>query len=74
MNFRFAKLLSPRQLVQAVLLFVGFTSYAHAYVDPGSALLLMQGLFAAVAGALAFFKKPWKMIGNLFKRGKSDHA
>jgi hypothetical protein len=31
---------------------------AHAYVDPSSGLLLLQGLLAFIGGAIAFVRHP----------------
>jgi len=45
-------------------------SSAYAYVDPGSALLLLQGLFASIGAALVFIKKPRQLIAKLFGRNK----
>lgn len=38
---------------------------AHAYVDPGSSLLLFQSLSAIVSGALFYFRR---RIKNLFTK------
>jgi hypothetical protein len=38
---------------------------AHAYIDPGSGLLLFQSLSAMVSGALFFFRRRLK---NLFSK------
>jgi len=38
---------------------------AHAYVDPGSGLLLMQSLSAVVSGALFYFRR---RIKNFFSK------
>ena len=51
-----------------------FASAAYAYVDGGTALLLMQGAFAAVGAALAFLKKPWQLIAKIFGRKKNTGA
>jgi hypothetical protein len=45
-----------------------FEPQAHAYVDPGSSLLLFQSLSAMVSGALFYFRR---RIKNLFTRGSS---
>ncbi len=45
-----------------------FERQAHAYVDPGSGLLLFQGISAAVSGALFYFRR---RIKNLFVRAGS---
>lgn len=44
---------------------------AHAYVDPGSSLLLFQSLSAAVSGALFYFRR---RIKNLFTRSASKSS
>jgi hypothetical protein len=48
-----------------------FERQAHAYVDPGSGLLLFQGISATVSGVLFYFRR---RIKNLFVRAqpKSD--
>lgn len=47
---------------------------AWAYVDGGSAHLLIQGLIAAVAGVIYFIRNPrelWAAIKRRFKRDRS---
>jgi hypothetical protein len=41
---------------------------AHAYVDPGSGLLVFQSLSAVVTGALFYFRR---RIRSLLTRGQS---
>lgn len=52
-----------------LLLFIAlsftFERRAHAYVDPGSGLLIFQGISAAFSGALFYFRR---RIKNLFIR------
>ncbi len=43
-------------------------SPANAYVDPGSGILLMQGLIALIGGAVVFFKNPIASIKALIAR------
>ena len=52
------------------LLALALSTPAYAYIDPGSSLLMLQGLFAALGAALTFFKKPWQMLARLFSREK----
>jgi hypothetical protein len=54
------------------LLAIALSTPAYAYVDPGSSVLLLQGLFAALGAALTFFKKPWQMLAKLFTREKKN--
>jgi hypothetical protein len=41
---------------------------AYAYVDPGTGLLLMQGLIALVGGVVVFLKNPMASIKALVAR------
>lgn len=61
-------------VLRAVLLCVAFSSPAYAYVDPGSALLVLQSIFAIIGAALTFIKKPRQMIAKLFSRKKNNDA
>jgi hypothetical protein len=45
-----------------------FERQAHAYVDPGSGLLIFQGISATVSGVLFYFRR---RIKNLFVRTES---
>ena len=58
-------------LMLLVALSFTFERQAHAYVDPGSGLLLFQGISATVSGVLFYFRR---RIKNLFVRAqpKSD--
>ena len=50
---------------------------AQAYIDGGSAHLLVQGLIAAVVGVLYYVKNPreiWKAIRRRWKRDSSEPA
>ncbi len=62
--------LATKVALRATLICLIFSSSAYAYVDPGSALLLLQGLFASIGAALVFIKKPWGLIAKLFSRNK----
>jgi hypothetical protein len=48
------------------------TTPAYAYLDGGTGSILIQGLFAGVAGALAFLKIYWSKLTAIFKRSKSE--
>ena len=41
---------------------------AFAYVDPGSGMLLWQGLIAAIGAVLVFVRNPWQTIKNFVQR------
>lgn len=53
----------------AVALCCALERRAYAYVDPGSGLLVFQGISAAVSGALFYFRR---RIRNLFVRGEKN--
>lgn len=41
---------------------------AFAYVDPGSGMLIWQGLLAALGVLIAFVRNPWQAIKDIAKR------
>jgi hypothetical protein len=41
---------------------------ALAYIDPGSGMLLWQGLIAAIGALLVFMRSPLQTIKNLIRR------
>ena len=45
-----------------------FVPVAHAYVDPGSGLLLIQGLLAFIGGVVVFLKHPVQTFKQLIRR------
>lgn len=57
------------------LLFVAlgctFEPKAYAYIDPGSGLLLFQGISAAITGTLIYFRRKLKAI---FIRSPKDET
>jgi hypothetical protein len=61
-----------RYFVVTVMLVIAlsfaFERQAHAYVDPGSGLLIFQGISAVVSGALLYFRRRLK---GLFVKAES---
>src|SRR5580698_2877630 len=49
-------------LILLAALSFSFERQAHAYVDPGSGLLIFQGISAVVSGALIYFRRRIKNI------------
>lgn len=47
---------------------------AFAYIDPGTGLLMLQGLFAAIGALVIFVKNPIKTLKRLFAklRGRDE--
>jgi hypothetical protein len=60
-------LLEPASCLVGLLLLLHVGS-ADAYIDPGSGMLVIQGLIAAVAGVVAFMKSPIAAIRRLWRR------
>jgi len=54
-------------LMLLITLSFAFERQAHAYVDPGSGLLIFQGISAVVSGALIYFRR---RIKNLFTKSR----
>ncbi len=51
-----------------LLMTAGFSESAFAYIDPGTGILLLQGLLAGIVGALVGIKFYWKKISNAVAR------
>jgi hypothetical protein len=49
-------------LLLLIALSFAFERQAHAYVDPGSGLLIFQGISAVVSGALIYFRRRIKSL------------
>jgi hypothetical protein len=62
-----------RHLAITVLLLIAlsftFERQAHAYVDPGSGLLIFQGISATFSGVLFYFRRRLK---NLFAKTRKE--
>jgi hypothetical protein len=56
-------------LMLLIALSFTFERQAYAYVDPGSGLLIFQGISAAFSGALFYFRR---RIKNLFVKNPKD--
>jgi uncharacterized membrane protein HdeD (DUF308 family) len=66
--------MSIRAFVVVGLWVFGIVSPAFAYIDPGTGILMWQGLLALIAGVIVFFKNPMAALRALFKRirGKQE--
>lgn len=63
-----------KQGVAAVLvLLLGWTPMAHAYIDPGTGSALIQGVIAAVAAAAITGKLYWHRLVNFIGRKKNKN-
>lgn len=61
-----------RLMSMAVILLV-FVEPAHAYLDPGTGSILLQGFIAAIAGTMITGKLYWNRIKSVFSR-KTDKS
>ena len=43
-------------------------SSAHAYIDPGTGSMILQGIIAGVVGGLVVIKMYWQRIKAIFSR------
>lgn len=59
-----------RRIFLLALLGTAMPLTAHAYVDPGTGMLLWQGLIAAVGAILVFVRKPMAALRRLIDRIK----
>lgn len=57
----------------ACLLLLGILApaQAHAYLDPGTGSMILQGLAAGFVALLAFWSRLRTLISNFFKKDKS---
>src|ERR1700722_11078088 len=67
---RMLKLVAVTGMLFVALSFT-FEQQAHAYVDPGSGLLLFQGISATISGVLFYFRR---RIKKLFVRTQPKSA
>ncbi|MFZ6689813.1 hypothetical protein ACO0K0_18890 [Undibacterium sp. SXout11W] len=51
---------------RAVIYLLFMPSLAFAYIDPGSGMLLIQGLIAFLGACIAFIKNPFEKIKKIF--------
>jgi len=63
-----------RLALLVLLVFTATMSNAHAYIDGGSAHLLIQGLIAGAVGVVYYLRNPkqiWLAIKRRWKRDRS---
>jgi len=62
-------LLKPNKAQIALLIAaIGYCASAFAYVDPGSGMLVWQGLIAAIGAMVVFVRNPVATIKSLLSR------
>lgn len=50
------------------------TSTAHAYLDPGTASLVLQGIIGAIGAGIVTLGIYWNKFTGLFRRKNEDEA
>ena len=55
------------------ILFLGFSTEAHAYIDPATGSLIIQIVIGALAAAILFFKGFWYRIKSFFGMFKRNN-
>ena len=50
----------------------GFSTAAHAYLDPGTGSILVQSLLAGIAGAAAVVSLYWQRIKAFFTNARKQ--
>ncbi len=57
--------------IMTVVIGIGFTGSAHAYLDPGSGSMLLQVILGGIAAVGVALKLGWHKIVIFFGGGKS---
>ena len=60
--------------VSALAAGVLLSESAHAYIDPGTGSILLQGLIAAVAGAFVTMGMYWERVKAFFRRSNAPNV
>lgn len=51
----------------AALLLLGWSGASHAYLDPGTGSMLLQGLLAGIAGAAVVLRLYWYRVKSFWQ-------
>lgn len=55
-------------VIQIFIFVASFASDANAYIDPGSNLLIIQGLLSLIAGFVVFVRNPIQVTRDFLKK------
>ena len=58
------------QVSLSLVMVLAFTGNAHAYFDPGTGSLIVQGVIAAVGAILVAGRMYWARIKSLFEKAR----
>jgi hypothetical protein len=63
-----------KPVAPAIILFLASTGPALAYLDPGTASIILQGLIGGGVAAASFIAIYWRKFVSLFSRKKPQPA
>ena len=50
------------------IIYLNFTNYAFAYLDPGTGSIILQAILGAIAAGFSYCVFYWNKVKNFFKR------
>lgn len=59
-------------MLASVLIGLSYIGDAHAYLDPGTGSIILQGMIAIIAGAAVTLKLYWARVRGYFDRQKAE--
>lgn len=63
-----SSVLFSRFRAASFLFLIALSPNAHAYLDPGTGSIILQGLIAGVAAVLAYFGLYWQKVKSIWAR------
>ena len=60
-----------KNLFIIIILFFSTEQYAHAYIDPGTGSIIIQGIIGAIATGMVFFNNIKLKLKKIFKSKKN---
>lgn len=68
------RLIAPDRasLITVVILGVLYSSPSHAYIDPGTGSIILQGLLASLAVGIGVLRRYWQQFKDYFAGFKGD--
>lgn len=67
-------ILSPRVHLISIFLIMSSTQSAYAYLDPGTASLILQGIVGAIGAGMVAISLYWRRFVGIFKNEVPDEA
>ena len=66
--------MNQTSVILGATLFMALTGPAYAYLDPGTGSILLQGLFALIAGTIVTVKMYWHKVQAFFHKNRSNDS